>query len=161
MNWTIERMNRELKKFDPMLRARRSVTNGGMLLIERKCARESACLTKPLDQRVMDRYIQDRDGYVSVMPVPSHAFGREVFLYLRERDMWDKGGADKFVNELEEEERQAEAAKDKDQKEMLECLGEEAYDKQMIKQGDIVSSFESKVGGWEPGNESSANQGSC
>lgn len=151
MSWTLERLTREMKKFDPLLRARRSIHNPAVYLIERKARRESACVRKPLERRGMDAWVCDKDGYVEVMKVHKDLLNQHVFLELRAHDMWQTRGAGYFADMLEEQERQAELKKQQEQSETLQCLGEEAYDRAMVQQGDIVSNFCSKVGGYEPG----------
>lgn len=157
MSWTLERLSREMKKFDPLLRARRSAANPEIFLIERKARRESVCVRKPLERRGMDAWICDKDGYVEVMKVHKDLLNQQVFLELRAHDMWQTRGAGYFADMLEEQERQAEIKKQQEQSYTLQCLGEEAYDRAMVKQGDIVSNFHSKVGGYEPGADADSN----
>lgn len=150
MAWTLATFERELKKFDKYLRVRKSVT-GSHYIIERKCRRESPCLRKPVERRGWDAWIRDRDGYIEVTKLSHEQFNQETFLTLRHWDMWTYKHGGIYVDALEEQERQAEAKLDKEQAEVLLCMGEEAYDRGMVKQGDVVSNFTSKVGGYEPG----------
>jgi hypothetical protein len=151
MGWTLERFMHECKKFDPLLRARVSYADPSLYIIERKCRRESPCLRKPSERRGWDAWVQDRDGYVEVMRVRRELLGHQVFLELRAHDMWHYRGAGYYADLLEERERQEQARLDREQSDYLQAVGEEAYDRGMIMQGDIVSGFHSKVGGYEPG----------
>lgn len=151
MAWTMQTFQKELKKFDRHLRVRRSVVDPSYYLIERKCRRESACLRKPLERRGIDAWIRDKDGYIEVTRVAPEMLNQQVFLTLRQWDMWTFKHGGIYVDWLEEQERQQEAKLDKEQSDLLQVMGEEAYDRGMVKQGDIVSNFHSKVGGYEPG----------
>jgi hypothetical protein len=156
MSWTLERLRREMKKFDPLLRVRESKLNPAICLIERKARRESVCVRKPAERRGMDAWICDKDGYVEVMRVRRDLLNHNVFLELRAHDMWETRGAGYFADMLEEQERQAELKKEREQSRVLHALGEEAYDRAMVKQGDVVSNFKSKVGGYEPGSNANS-----
>lgn len=151
MAWTLHTFERELKKFDPYLRVRRSVIDPAYYLIERKCRRESACLRKPAERRGIDAWIRDKDGYIEVTRVAHEMLNQQVFLALREWDMWTFKHGGLYVDRLEEQERQEEAKRNKEEQDLLSVMGEEAYDRGMVRQGDIVSNFTSKVGGYEPG----------
>lgn len=144
MSWRLPRFEKEMKKFDPMLRIRRSVLEPWFYLIERKAARESKCLILPKERRGMDNWIRDKDGYVSVMKVHHTNLGKQVFLELRANDMWEHRGAGFYADKLEEEERRKAEALEKEQRTEVVNLAEMAYDQQMIKQGDVVSNFHPK-----------------
>jgi len=152
MAWSLSTFTREMKKFDPLLRVRRSQVNPAFYLIERKCRRESPCLRKPLDRRGIDAWVRDRDGYIEVTKVAHDMLNQHVFLALRQWDMWTYKHGGLYVDALEAREREEEAKRDKQDSDLLHTLGEEAYDRGMVKQGDIVSNFHSKVGGYEPGD---------
>lgn len=151
MAWSLPTFTRELKKFDPLLRVRRSQVNPAFYLVERKCSRESPCLRKPLDRRGIDAWVRDRDGYIEVTRVAHDMLNQQVFLALRAWDMWQFKHGGIYVDRLEEQERQEELRQHKEASAVLQARGEEAYDRAMVKQGDIVSNFHSKVGGYEPG----------
>lgn len=143
----------EMKKFDNKLRLRLAA-NGQTWLIERKARHGSPCLIKPLERRGIDNWIRDRDGYVHVARVPRSELSHAVLIELRAHDMWAYRGAGYYADMLEANERAEEEAKQKAQSQLIQDLAGEGYDKQMIKQGDIVSNFTSKVGGYEPGSDS-------
>jgi len=145
MGWTKARFEKEILKFDKHLRVRESFADPNCYLIERKCRRDSVCLRKPAERRGWDAYTRDRDGYTEVMKVRKDLLTQQVFLNLRANDMWQYRGAGPFADELEAQERAAQVRKDAEDSYYLQTLGEEAYDRAMIRQGDIVSGFHSKL----------------
>jgi hypothetical protein len=64
--------------------------------------------------------------------------------------MWQYKSAGYFADQLEAKEQIQEMIEKQRSSELLQAMGEEAYDTAMIRQGDIVSGFRSKVGGWQP-----------
>lgn len=149
--WSLETFKKEMKKFDPYLRIRLSTSNPSLYIIERKCQHGSACLRKPLERRGWDAWVQDRDGYTEVMRVRRDLLGHQVFLELRAHDMWQYRGAGPVADMLDEQDRERDAKLEQEQSEILQNVGEEAYDRAMIKQGDVVSNFNSGIeGGWQP-----------
>src|SRR5574337_1264612 len=145
--WTLTRFQSEMQKFDSLLRARISKLDPSIVIIERKCRRESLCVPTPNERRGMDKWICDTQGYVQVSKIYRHQMNRLTLLELRAQDMWEYRGAGYFADMLEVQEAAEEERKRKEESDMLHFLGEEAYDRGMIKQGDIVSNFRSKVGG--------------
>jgi len=59
--------------------------------------------------------------------------------------MWQFRGAGYYADALERQEAEKEAQKEKENSVLLQHCGEEAYDRAMIKQGDVVSNFHQKV----------------
>lgn len=145
MAWELERFNKEMKKFDPLLRARISKTDPGVVIIERKARRETKCVPKPLERRGIDRWISDSQGYAPVTKAFKHQLNHNTLIELRAQDMWAYRGAGYFADKLEEQERAEEAKSRKEESDLLQNIGEEAYDRAMIKQGDIVSGFHQKA----------------
>lgn len=143
--WTIERFNHEIKKFDPLLRARISTATPGEVIIERKAGRETKCVPKPLERRGIDRWISDTQGFIPVTRAHRHQLNHDTLLELRAQDMWEHRGAGYFADQLEAQEREAERQKAKVESETFQHCGEEAYDRAMIKQGSVVSDFTPKV----------------
>ena len=141
MGWTLPRFVREMQKFDKHLRARMSHSSPDLVLIERRCRRDSVCLRKPLERRGWDAWQRDRDGYTEVMKVRRDLLNHEALLTLRASDMWQYRGAGPFADALEAEERAAQVRQDHADSVQLQAIGEEAYDRAMIAQGDIVSGF--------------------
>lgn len=150
MAWSLTTFQHEMRKFDPLLRIRRSQVDPAWWLIERKCARESPCRRKPLDRRGIDAWICDRDGYTEVSRVPFDMLNNHVLTELRAWDMWQFKNAGAFADMIEAEERAADVRLSAEQSSVLQACGEEAYDRAMVRQGDIVSGFHSNVGGWQP-----------
>ena len=149
MSWSLERFNREVKKFDRLLRARLA-RNGRDVLVERKCARESKCIPVPKEFHNHfrhDDYICWSQGYSRVMKIRRDLLNHWAFLALRHSDIQAHGGADKYADLMDEEDRLKAERLEHSQSEYLQCRGEEIYDKHMIMQGDIVSGFKSKVEG--------------
>lgn len=149
MAWTQERFTHEMRKFDRLLRLRKS-SNGREYIIERKVRRESACRVKPNDRRQIDHFIADRDGYIHVMRVPVERLNHDVFLNLRAMDMWQYRGSGPFADALEAQERADEELKQRRDSTRLQDAGSEAYDLLRHKEGRIEAGFHSKVGGYEP-----------
>lgn len=143
--WTLERFNHEMHKFDPLLRARISKTNPREVIIERKASRETKCVPVPKERRGIDKWISDTQGFVPVTRAYRHQLNHDTLLELRAQDMWEHRGAGYYADKLEQQERDEEAAKAKQESTVLQNLGEEAYDRGMIKQGSVVSNFHEKV----------------
>ena len=143
--WTIERINKEMQKFDPLLRARISTLNPSEVIIERKAGRETKCVPKPLERRGIDRWISDTQGYVPVTRALRTRISHDTLLELRAQDMWEHRGAGYFADKLEAQERAEEAKKQKHESETFQHCGEEAYDRAMVKQGSVVSDFTPKI----------------
>ena len=152
MAWTLERFNKEIHKFDPLLRARASVLVPGEVIIERKASRETKCVPPPSERRGMDRWISDSQGYVHVTRANKHQINHDTLLELRAQDMWEHRGAGYYADKLEGQEAIHEMMEKQNESKILQDAGEEAYDRGMIKQGSVVSSFKSQVGGYEPGS---------
>ena len=143
MSWSKERFSYEMKKFDPLLRLRKSY-DGYWWLIERRAARSSPCLVKPADNKKVDIYIQARDGYVQVMKVRYDLLNQQVFLNLRAADMWQYRGAGFYADALEEQEAKQAASVERDHANRREAAHSEAYDLLQFKQGERVSNFHQK-----------------
>ena len=145
MGWTKERFEHEMRKFDPLLRLRESQTEPGVVFIERKAARESKAVPKPSERHRLDNYRRNAEGHILVMRAKRNELTHNVFLELRAHDMWEYRGAGPYADAFEKQERDNEAAIEKQNSELLHACGEEAYDRAMIKQGDVVSNFHAKV----------------
>ena len=143
--WSQETFTKEMNKFDPLLRLRESKTEPGVLFIERKAARETKCVPKPNDRHKIDAHRRNAEGHILVLRSKKNELGKHLLLELRAHDMWEYRGAGFYADALEREEKKAEEAKRKEESDYMQCIGEEAYDKAMIRQGDIVSNFHSKV----------------
>lgn len=146
---TKDTFEREMKKFDPLLRIRRS-QGGQWWLIERKAARETKCVAKPLERRGWDRYIQDSQGYIQVARIAWNELNTWVFNELRARDMWAVRGAGWYADQLDAEEQKQEEAEERRGSQMIQDLSGEAYDKLRFMDGCQAGGFHSKVGGYEP-----------
>lgn len=143
--WSIETFNKEMQKFDPLLRARVSKLNPSEVIIERKAGRETKCVPKPLERRGIDKWISDTQGFVPVTRAHKNQLNHDTLLELRAQDMWEHRGSGYYADKLEAQERAAEATKTKQESEVFQHCGEEAYDRGMIKQGSVVSDFTPKV----------------
>ena len=99
--WTLERFNHEIKKFDPLLRARISTLAPGEVIIERKAGRETKCVPKPLERRGIDKWIADSQGFVHVTRAYRHQLNHDTLLELRAQDMWEYRGAGYVADQLE------------------------------------------------------------
>lgn len=134
-----------MNKFDPLLRVRQSKLAPGEVIIERKAGRETKCVPKPLERRGLDKWISDSQGFVPVTRAYKHQLNHNTLLDLRAQDMWEHRGAGYYADKLEAQEHADETALRKVESEMLQNVGEEAYDRGMIKQGSVVSGFRSKL----------------
>lgn len=143
--WTLKRFQHEMNKFDPLLRVRQSTLVPNEVIIERKASRETKCIPKPLERRGMDKWISDTQGFVPVTRAYKHQLNHNTLLELRAQDMWEHQGAGYYADKLEAQEHAEEAAQQKIESGILQDAGEEAYDRGMIKQGSVVSSFRSKL----------------
>lgn len=143
--WSKQTFEHEMLKFDPMLRLRESKTEPGVVYIERKAARETLCVPKPNDRHKIDEYRRNAEGHVLVCRAMKNELGKHLLLDLRAHDMWEHRGAGPYADALERQERAQREAEDKHMSEVLQAAGEEGYDKGMIAQGDVVSSFHQKV----------------
>ncbi len=143
--WSMKTFEKEMTKFDPLLRLRESKTKPGVVFIERKAARETKCVPAPNDRQKIDNYRRNAEGHVLVMQVMRNDLGKHLLLELRAHDMWAFGGAGPYADVMAEQERQEELARDKQASELLQAAGEEGYDRAMIRQGDVVSNFHAKV----------------
>jgi hypothetical protein len=150
MGWTTKRFEKEMHKFDPLLRLRESQTEPGVLFVERKAERESKCIPLPKERRGIDRWRRDCEGHVLLLRTRKDTLSHQVLLELRAHDMWEYRGAGPYADALEAQEAKEQEAQQRTESNILQDAGEEAYDRAMIKQGDIVSGFKSKVGGYEP-----------
>jgi len=150
MAWSLRRFEQELHRFDPLLRARISKTDGNTIIVERKSNRESKCIPKPLERRGIDKWICDTQGYIQVTKLYRWQMHHDTVLEIRAQDMWQYKSAGYFADQLEAKEQIQEMIEKQRSSELLQAMGEEAYDTAMIRQGDIVSGFRSKVGGWQP-----------
>ena len=143
---------REMHKFDPYLRLRRS-QDGAQWFIERRVRRESRCRVTPNERRKWDQFVRDRDGYMLVTAIPWDRLNREVFLALRAADMWQYRGAGPYADALEAAEREDELAQAKRDSAGLQDCGDEAFERMRSMEKDIEAGFHSKVGGMEfPGS---------
>lgn len=144
MGWSGERFQHELHKFDPKLRVRLS-NNRDCWLIERRVARGSAMAITPKYERGPDAWQRDRDGYTYVMAVRRDLLNHQAILDMRWCDIQARGGAQKYADEMDEQDRLKEEKLEADQSKYLQDRSEEVYDKHMIKQGSVVSNFHQKV----------------
>lgn len=96
-----------LHAHDPALRLRRSVEVEGWYVLERRCARRRAVNTCMAERT--DIHVQARDGYVHIAIVNPEYLNKpwNIVRQLRDEgaDLWAEGGADKFADDLEYEER--------------------------------------------------------
>lgn len=143
--WSRETFEREMKKFDPLLRLRESKTEPGVIYIERKAARNSTCVPKPKEHHNIDNWRRNSEGHILLLRCRKNELGKHVFLELRAHDMWEYRGAGPYADALAAQEAKEEAEKQKAQSEKLQNASEEAYDRAMIRQGDVVSNFHQKV----------------
>jgi hypothetical protein len=144
MGWSGAYFEKQLKKFDPKLRVRLSHA-GDCWLIERRAMRGSACALTPKYERGPDAWKRDKDGYVYVMAVRRDLLNHQAILDMRWCDIQARGGAQKYADEMDEQDRLAEEKLEAEQSWHLQCKSEEVYDKHMIRQGSVVSNFHSKV----------------
>lgn len=143
--WSKETFLKEMHKFDPLLRLRESKIEPGVVFIERKASRETACVPQPKDRHKIDDYRRNAEGHILLLRARKNELGKHLLLELRAHDMWEHRGAGYYADVLEAQERAEEAQTEKQQSELLQNIGEEAYDRAMIKQGDVVSNFHQKV----------------
>ena len=144
MGWSGARFAHELKKIDPKLRVRLSHF-GDCWLVERKATRGSACAITPKYERGPDAWKRDKDGYVYVMAIRRDLLNHQAFLDMRWCDIQARGGAQKYADEMDEQDRLAEEKLEAEQSKYLQDRSEEVYDKHMIRQGSVVSNFHQKV----------------
>jgi hypothetical protein len=142
--WSLERFNKEMRKFDPLLRARLSTLKPNEVIIERKASRETKCVPLPKERRGMDRWISDTQGFVPVTRAYRHQLNHDTLLELRAQDMWEHRGAGYYADKLEAQEQIHEMMEKQKESQLLQNMGEEAYDRGMIKQGSVVSGFRQK-----------------
>lgn len=143
--WSMQTFEKEMLKFDPLLRLRESKTEPGVVYIERKAARETKCVPPPNVRQKIDIYRRNAEGHVLVMRSRKNELGRHLLLELRAHDMWEYRGAGPYADALDRQERTEREAEDKKASDMLQSAGEEGYDRAMIRQGDVVSNFHAKV----------------
>lgn len=143
--WSTKTFEKEMLKFDPLLRLRESKLQPGVMFIERKAARETKCVPPPTSRQRLDDYRRNAEGHVLVTKARKNELGKHLLLDLRAHDMWEYRGAGPYVDALEAQERAEEQQKQREASELLQAAGEEAYDKGMIMQGDVVSNFHPKV----------------
>ena len=144
MGWHPTRFARELRKVDALLRLRRSV-DPRWWLIERKCAHGSPCLVKPRERQGWDRYTANRDGYTLITKVPWDRLNHEVFLQLREWDMWTYGGGGPAFDRMMAMREKEEALEDRRETSMLSDCAREAYDLIRHKEHRIEAGFHPKT----------------
>lgn len=142
--WSKETFTREMTKFDPLLRLRESKTKPGVVFIERKAARETLCVPRPRLYHDIDNYRRNAEGHVLVMTTQKNMLGHWLLKELRAHDMWEYRGAGPYADALEAQERAEEESQRRAESDMLQAAGEEAYDRGMIMQGDIVANFHQK-----------------
>ncbi len=143
--WSTSTFEKEMLKFDPMLRLRESKTEPGVVFIERKAARETKCVPPPRERQRIDDYRRNAEGHVLVMRSMRNTLGKHVLLELRAHDMWEYRGSGPYADALEAQERAQKESDDRAMSDKLQACGEEAYDRGMIRQGDVVSNFHQKV----------------
>lgn len=136
--WSKETFIPELRKFDPLLRLRRS-WDGSKWMIERKCRRESKCIMTPSNKADIDVINRKRDGYVYVMSFPYNMLGGWVIRELRERDSWQFKDANKHADAIEAQEALEEKQKDRQMDNLLEDASDDAYDFLHWRQGERVA----------------------
>lgn len=94
---------------DPELRLRVSVERPGFFVLERRCRRAPAVNTGM--QILSDMHVQARDGYIHVSLVHLewlfHPWNIVIALKEQGADLWAEGGADRFEDELDYEDRWA------------------------------------------------------
>lgn len=144
MGWTKERFEHEMRKFDPLLRLRESQTEPGVVYIERKAARETKCVPYPRERSNIDKYRRNAEGHILLLRTKRNELTQQVFLELRAHDMWEYRGAGYYADALERQEAAEQAQTERESSTILQHCGEEAYDRAMIKQGDVVSNFHPK-----------------
>lgn len=143
--WSKETFEREMTKFDPLLRLRESKLEPGVVFVERKAARETVCVPPPKARHKIDDYRRNAEGHVLLMRARKNELGKHLLLELRAHDMWEYRGSGPYADALERQERAEKEAQQKRDSDYLQCLGEEAYDRGMVMQGDIVSNFHPKA----------------
>jgi hypothetical protein len=143
--WSKETFLKEMNKFDPLLRLRESKIEPGVVFIERKASRETACVPKPKDRYKIDDYRRNAEGHILLLRARKNELGKHLLLELRAHDMWEYRGAGYYADALEAQEKAEEERKEREQSQFLQNISEEAYDRAMVKQGDIVSNFHQKV----------------
>ena len=143
--WSKQTFEKEMHKFDRLLRLRDSETEPGIVYIERKASRETACVPKPKEFHKRDVYRRNAEGHILLMRARKNELGHHLLVELRAHDMWQFRGAGYYADALERQEAEKEAQKEKENSVLLQHCGEEAYDRAMIKQGDVVSNFHQKV----------------
>ncbi|UOF78537.1 hypothetical protein [Caudoviricetes sp.] len=157
MPWTKVRFEREMKKFDQMLRIRRSLVEPSAWLIERKCSHGSACLLTPKDSLNKDAYVCAKDGYTPVIKVPNGLLDQHVFLELRAHDMWQHRGSGYYADLLEAQEAADQRKLEAQERSVLEECSSEVWDRASASKGSgefgvpREAGFRSKCGGYEPG----------
>jgi hypothetical protein len=92
--------------------------------------------------RSLDLFDGWRDGYVHVMNVHPSLLDHRVFAHLAEADAWRKGGMTALVDQIEEEERQREAAFERERHNFHEAAGKDLYDTIAWDEGRRVSLHE-------------------
>ena len=132
---------REMKKFDSLLRLRRAKL-GSWFFIERKARRETSAVPKPVELASIDRYIRDSQGYVLVTRLRKSDLNKDMLHTLRSADMWSKRhgkfGAEGVAAEEAAMEVVKEEYQDRKDSELLQEHSMEVYDKKMSEQGDVV-----------------------
>jgi hypothetical protein len=100
-------VNDYLQAHDVALRIRASVERPGWFVLERRCARSRAVNSAMAPHT--DIHVQVRDGYVHVALVHPEYLNKpwNIVRQLRDEgaDLWAVGGADKFADDLDYEER--------------------------------------------------------
>jgi hypothetical protein len=114
---------------DPDLRIRKSAEVGHLYVLERRCRRAPAVNTGMRD--TSDMHIQARDGYIHVSGVHPSFLRKpwNIVRALREQgaDLWVAGGATRFTDELEYEERWAEETKKRRRRERYREIAADAF----------------------------------
>ena len=142
--WSLKTFEKEMTKFDSMLRLRESKTRPGVVYVERKAARETKCVPYPKERHKVDDYRRNAEGHVLVLTADKRTLGHHLLLELRAHDMWEHRGAGYYADALEAQEKAQEESLTREHSNILQAAGEEGYDKAMIKQGDVVSGFHQK-----------------
>lgn len=114
---------------DPQLRLRRSVDNPQVYVLERQVQRSRPIQTS---QRMTDRAIQARDGYIHVTTVHplylEHPARIVAALRSDHNDLWAEGGAKRWCDEAEAEEAAAKQRRRAARKDNFRAIAAEGFD---------------------------------
>ncbi len=120
-------VERIIRNFDGALRLRKSVSQPGSYVLERKLSRSHPIQTA---QRGTDLHLQAQDGYIHISLVHEEwlRHPENILRELKANDIWAQGGAETVDRQMADDERYAREDAERKRRETLREIAIDAFD---------------------------------